>query len=126
MNTARLTIDLGALRANWRHLADKVAPAECAAVVKANAYGIGLEPAGRALFAEGARTFFVARLDEALRLRSVLSDATIYVLDGLLGDINAFVRNNVCPVIGSIGELREWRNLGLQTRRQPPCRSTPG
>ena len=83
----------------------------------------GSSSAGRALFAEGARTFFVARLDEALRLRSVLPDATIYVLDGLLngmvGDVSAFVSNNIRPVIGSIEDLREWRNL--HSRSRPPA-----
>ena len=67
--TAELVIDLSALRANWRLLADKVAPVECAAVIKADGYGIGLEPAARALWAEGCRTFFVARLSEGVRAR---------------------------------------------------------
>ena len=57
-SSALLTIDLAALRANWRLLADRVAPAECAAVVKADAYGIGLAPAIRALAAEGAELAF--------------------------------------------------------------------
>ena len=59
---AILTIDLDALAANWRLLRDKVAPAECAAVVKADAYGIGLEPAVAALHKAGCRTFFVAHV----------------------------------------------------------------
>ena len=59
--TATLTIDLRAIRANWRSLADMIAPAECAAVVKADGYGCGLERVVGALLAEGCRTFFVAR-----------------------------------------------------------------
>src|SRR5437588_12656507 len=66
---AILTIDLSALAANWRFLRDKVQQgtpaAECAAVVKADAYGIGLEPAVRALTKAGCRTFFVAHVSEA-------------------------------------------------------------
>ena len=59
-----LTIDLDALAANWRFLRDRAGPAECCAVVKADAYGIGLEPAVRALARTGCRTFFVAHLSE--------------------------------------------------------------
>ena len=59
---ALLTIDLGALAANWRALRDRAAPAECASVVKADAYGIGIGPAVRALRDAGCRTFFVAHL----------------------------------------------------------------
>ena len=61
-----LTIDLDALAANWRFLQGRVGRAECAAVVKADAYGIGLEPAVRALGRAGCRTFFVAHLSEAI------------------------------------------------------------
>ena len=59
----RLTIDLGALGHNWRELARRVAPGQCAAVVKANAYGIGVSEAAPALWAAGARVFFVAHFN---------------------------------------------------------------
>ena len=84
---AILKIDLGALAANWRLLRDKVAtnpnPTECAAVIKADAYGIGLEPAAKALAKAGCRTFFVAHVSEALRLRAIDRTCTIYLLNGL-------------------------------------------
>lgn len=64
MTRARLTIDLDAIGANWRLLRDMAAPAEVGAVVKADAYALGAEPVARRLWAEGCRTFFVARLDE--------------------------------------------------------------
>lgn len=109
---ATLTIDLLALRANWRLLANMVAPAECAAVVKANAYGIGLAEAARALAAEGARTFFVARLEEGIRLRALLPDITVYVLDGLAGEPDAFRREQLRPVLGTAADLALWREAG--------------
>ena len=62
-----LTIDLGALAANWQTLRRRATPAECAAVVKANAYGLGIEPVVHALAKEGCKTFFVADLSEARR-----------------------------------------------------------
>ena len=63
---ARLTIDLGALAGNWRELARRAAPGRCAAVVKANAYGTGVSDAAPALWAAGARVFFVAHLSEGI------------------------------------------------------------
>ena len=66
-----LTIDLGALKRNYRLLASRAGPAECAAVVKADAYGLGIGPVAGALRDAGCRTFFVATLDEALALRAL-------------------------------------------------------
>lgn len=82
---AVLTIDLAALQDNWRRLRDKVAPAACAAVIKADAYGIGLEKAARALSEAGCDTFFVAHLDEGLRLKSATDPHAVraFVLNGL-------------------------------------------
>ena len=80
----RLTIDLGALADNWRKLARLAAPGRCAAVVKADAYGIGLAEAAPALWAAGARVFFVAHLSEGVAARRLLpAEAAIYVLNGL-------------------------------------------
>jgi len=81
-----LTIDLDAVAANWRLLRDRVAPAVCAAVVKADAYGLGLAPVSRRLALEGCREFFVAQIGEAAALSGILAgladDAAIYVLNG--------------------------------------------
>src|SRR3954454_21047532 len=74
---AVLDIDLGAIAANWRLLAARAAPAECAAVVKANAYGLGAAPVARALATAGCRLFFVATLDEGIALRRALDEAPL-------------------------------------------------
>jgi alanine racemase len=104
-----LTIDLAAIEDNWRSLGRRVMPSECAAVVKADAYGLGLEQVGRRLARAGCRSFFVADLAEARRLRAIAADAAIYVLNGLLPTTApAFVEINARPVIGSMGELAEW------------------
>src|SRR6202167_5935655 len=81
-----LTIDLSALADNWRALAKRAAPPCCVAVVKADAYGIGIEAAAPALYAAGCRDFFVAQLSEGARVRAALAPdapARIYVLNGL-------------------------------------------
>jgi alanine racemase len=106
---AVLTIDLGALADNWRILRDRAGVAECAAVVKADAYGLGIEPAAAALAVAGCRTFFVAHLSEARRVRHACPDATIYVLNGLLpGTENAFLPDGIRPVLGSRDEIADW------------------
>ena len=74
---------LTALIANYRSLRDLSAPAECAAVVKADAYGLGMAAVAPALARAGCKTFFVATLGEAEELRALLAGATIYVLAGL-------------------------------------------
>src|SRR5262252_10763483 len=74
-----LTIDLAAIAANWRELARRAAPAACAAVVKADGYGCGLEAVTRALADAGCTTFFVAHPAEGRRARAAAPNATIYV-----------------------------------------------
>ena len=104
-----LTIDLAAIVANWCALGVRAAPAECAGVLKADGYGCGLVEVARALAAAGCRTFFVADLAEARRLRAVARDAVVYVLNGLLpGTAPAYAEQDLRPVIGSRAELDEW------------------
>ena len=104
-----LTVDLGALEANWRALARRATPAECAAVVKANGYGCGLEQVAHRLAQGGCKTFFVADLAEAARARSAAPEAAIYVLNGLMpGTAPSFAKVRARPVIGSLVELAEW------------------
>lgn len=106
---AMLTIDLDAIAANWRILQTRAAPAECAAVVKADAYGCGAREVAAALAAVGCKTFFVAFISEARAIREITKEATVYVLNGLPpGGATAFAEVNARPVIGSMGELVEW------------------
>src|ERR1700759_1216515 len=104
-----LTVDLDAIVANWRKLEKTAVPAECAAVIKADAYGCGVEPVARALAAAGCKTFFVATLDEARIAREALPSAELYVLDGFFQNCgDAFAKLNCRPVIGDLNELAEW------------------
>jgi alanine racemase len=78
-------------------------------VVKADAYGIGIEPAVGSLWRAGCRTFFVAHLSEAARVRAVAPEAVIYVLNGLQPGTAARYRElGLRPVLGSMPEIREW------------------
>jgi alanine racemase len=104
-----LTIDLDAIVANWRKLEKTAVPAECAAVIKADAYGCGIQPVARALAAAGCKTFFVATLDEARLAREALPAADLYVLDGFFQNSgDGFAKLNCRPVIGDLYELAEW------------------
>ena len=106
---AVLTIDLAALRANWGALNRESGGAECAGVIKADAYGLGIEEIARALVAEGCRTFFVATLVEARSVRQAHPAVTIYVLDGLLpGAAAHYTGFDLCPCLSSLAEVREW------------------
>jgi alanine racemase len=107
--TGVLTIDLDAVVANWRKLEKTAVPAECAAVIKADAYGCGLDPVARALAGAGCKTFFVATLDEARAARAALPTATIYVLNGFIQNSgDGYARTGAKPVIGDLNELAEW------------------
>jgi alanine racemase len=104
-----LTIDLDAVEANWRALAHKLLTVECAAVVKANAYGLGIEPVTGKLAKAGCKTFFVADIAEARRARTRARKAAIYVLNGFSPPAaDAFAELNAQPVINSTAELAEW------------------
>lgn len=112
MHSPELIVHLAAIRRNWRFLAKKSAPAECAAVVKANAYGLGLIPIAQALWQEGARTFFVALLEEAIELRAILPKARIAVLNGLPEKAEGlFVRHDLLPVINTPEQLKRWNTI---------------
>src|SRR6516164_7153362 len=104
-----LTVDLDAIVANWRKLEKTAVPAECAAVIKANAYGCGIEPVAKALAGAGCKTFFVATLDEARAARAAVPQATIYVLNGFFQNTGeAYAKIDCRPVIGELNELAEW------------------
>jgi alanine racemase len=106
---ARLTIDLGALADNWRLLAATAPASETAAALKADAYGIGMEAAARALVKAGCRTFFVALPSEGVALRVVAPDAAIHILNGFTpGSAVVFSRYRLTPVLGSPGEVDDW------------------
>jgi alanine racemase len=104
-----LTINLEALAANWRKLEKTAVPAECSAVIKADAYGCGIEPAARALARAGCKTFFVATLDEAAAARAAVPSAVLYVLNGFAQNTGeAYAKIDAKPVIGDLNELAEW------------------
>ncbi|MEM7222454.1 MAG: alanine racemase [Pseudomonadota bacterium] len=117
---AYLTVDLDAIQANHRRLTQELDGIECAAVLKANAYGLGLKRVAPALFKAGVRKFFLAQLEEAVRLRHALGiglrDARIFDFNGPLpGSESAYLAFGVTPVLNSLGDIERWR---AQARRE--------
>ena len=107
-----LTVDLDALARNYHALRRAAAPAGCGAVVKANAYGLGVGPVARRLWDEGCRHFFVAGANEGLELRGILPRACIYVFEGVLrGGGARLLDANLTPVLNSVEQIRRWKAL---------------
>ena len=111
--SGRLVVDLDALARNYARLRENGAPAECAAVVKADAYGLGVGPVARRLVREGCARFFVATAAEAAELRAHARDAAIYVLEGArAGEVDALVAARATPVLCSLEQVARWSGLG--------------
>lgn len=111
MGTGILTIDLDAIAANWRALdALSAANIETAAVVKADAYGLGIAPVANALKAAGARTFFVAVAEEAVPLRAAIgANHDILVFSGLMnGDADIYRETGAIPVLNSAAQVADF------------------
>lgn len=108
----RLSVDLDALAANYAAVAALAATARCAAVVKADAYGLGLEPVARRLARAGCDCYFVASLAEALALRAILPAADVYVMEGLWpGQEDVFLSATLRPVINTLEQFERWAAL---------------
>lgn len=111
----RLVIDLLAVVANYRRVAAEVKPAETAAVVKADGYGLGAAPVAQALAAAGCKTFFVAHPEEGAELRAHIPHATLYVLHGFDAAHRAlFAEHALSPVLSSAQHVVDWLKAGLR------------
>lgn len=117
-----LEVDLDALAANWHLLAARAGTADCAAVVKADGYGLGGLEVARRLQAEGCRWFFVAHLEEAVALRTVVPDHPVFALNGTVPGIErSFVEHDVVPVLNDLSQIERWNALARQLGRRLPA-----
>ena len=107
-----LQVNLAALARNYQRLQEAAAGAECAAVVKADAYGLGINEVARRLAREGCETFFVTNFDEGFELREILPAAVIYVLDSVPpGQEQSFLQYGLRPVLNSLEQVRRWNDF---------------
>lgn len=118
-----LTIDLAAIQSNWRYVASLLNNADCAAVVKADAYSVGAAQVAGALYQAGCRSFYLATLEEAAELRQLLpSDAIIYVLGGVrLGTESDFASLRLIPILYSLTEIQHWSVFCASISEALPC-----
>jgi len=117
----RLTVNLAAIADNWRDMAKRSGKARAAGVVKADAYGLGIEDVGQTLYHAGARDFFVAVPAEGATLRAYAPEARIFVLSGIWpGQEEVFFENDLVPVIASEEQLAFWMSV-LSERGDYPC-----
>lgn len=112
---ALLTIDLGAIQENYRGLRARLRGAACAAVVKADGYGLGAAEVGPALARAGARDFFVALPCEGLALREALAGLEpaprIFILNGFAAGLGTdFLAAGLIPVLNSLGQIAAWQD----------------
>jgi alanine racemase len=121
---AILTIDLNAIRENYRRLAARLGGAKrCAGVVKADAYGLGAAEVAPALAQEGCSSFFVAHVEEGMTLRGVLGPApAIFILNGLPPGAEPDCSvHGLVPVLNSLEQLKAWRRMAVQSGRRLPA-----
>ena len=125
MTVGTLTIDLSAIVANWRLLAERAAGSECAAVVKADAYGLGVAAVAPALMAAGCGTFFVATVAEGVQLRDLLgTDPSIVVLNGPgteRDESETLQAQGLLPVLNSLEQVGTWSAFARRADAPLPC-----
>lgn len=120
--TAVLEIDTQIIVQNYQTLCARLPTSTCAAVLKADAYGFGIDPVAPLLFQEGCRHFFVAHLEEAIRLRQLLDSPAIYVFSGLLPHTEAyFNEHRLTPILNDFAMVQAWANEALKQDRAQPC-----
>ena len=114
---ARLAVRLPAIIANYTSFRRVAGPAVVGAVVKADAYGLGAATIAPALAAIGCDSFFVARLEEGVALRSVLPDARIFVFDGAHADaVPALIHHRLTPCLNSLADIAAWSAAASSTQ----------
>ncbi|HET7866868.1 MAG TPA: alanine racemase, partial [Burkholderiaceae bacterium] len=126
------TVDLGAMRRNFRAGLEKLGEGvTAAAVIKADGYGLGAMRVAKVLLEEGCRDFFVARISEAVDLRKSLrtecpelaDKVAINVLDGNLAgsDPQWLIEHRITPVLNSLEQVQEWNEAGRAQARPLPA-----
>ena len=121
--SAVLTVNLAAIQSNYRKLRELAGNVACAALVKANAYGIGIEQAAPALKDAGCHHFFVATVDEAILLRKIAGpDVQIFVLNGIDDrSRDPFLEFGLSPVLNELAQIELWSKQARTGKTRLPA-----
>ena len=121
-DNAILEIDLKALSLNFKELKKKLNKnIECAATVKANAYGIGDKAVVKSLTKNGCKSFFVAHLSEAIRLREYSKTIKVYCYHGInIKNYNEFLKFNVVPIANNLQQILMINSLNKKNSFNKP------
>lgn len=120
--TSALEIDLKIIAQNYRALKQQLPHSTCGAVLKADAYGFGLEAVAPVLRHEGCQHFFVAHIEEGMALRNVLKDPVIYVFSGALPRTESyFIEHHLTPIMNDYEMLQRWAVEAQKQDRRLPC-----
>ena len=105
----RVTINLSSIRSNYKLLESKISHSILASVLKANAYGLGIEKVAPTLSKAGCNIFFVATLDEGIELRHILPKSTIYILHGFFSEsYSDYQKFKLKPILNSVEQIKDW------------------
>ena len=118
-----LSINLAALKENYK-LLDRMSAAACetACCVKASAYGLGAKRAVPALYDAGARSFFIATIEEGVELRNLLPAARLFILNGFSHkDGKKYIEHHLIPVLNDLSEIKAYQALAQQTEEKLPA-----
>ncbi|CDM23274.1 Alanine racemase [Castellaniella defragrans 65Phen] len=111
-----MEIDLGRLVRNWQAVREHYTGTDLGAVVKCDAYGLGLEPVVATLSAQGCRQYWVLGYDEACRVRALAPDAEVFILSGLRGaSAQDCLARRLIPVLNDLEEIAQARRAGALT-----------
>jgi|TARA_Y100000814_G_scaffold233099_1_gene176911 alanine racemase len=112
-SNANLLIDLKSIEANWSILKELNAPSSTAAVVKSDAYGLGVNKIIPTLISAGCKTFFVATIEEAIVVRRLIAENKILVLFGIntFEEASTCIEYNLTPVLNHLGQLEIWKKI---------------
>ena len=122
LSGGRVRIDLEALVSNWKKLCSLAPDTKTSAVVKADAYGLGIEPVVNALNDAGCKTYFVALPEEGIRVKKLVPQADVFVLSGLFkNSVATYAEAGLIPVLGSVENIELWANFWRERGSRRPC-----
>jgi alanine racemase len=120
--TSLLEVNTEAITHNYRTLTQLLHKSICGAVLKADAYGFGIEAVAPALMHQGCQHFFVAHIEEGILLRNLLKQPNIYVLSGVLPQTEKyFIEHALIPILNDFEMLMRWAEESQRLEKKLPC-----